>query len=222
MEFKLTDPQICILLLMNFPFASDPEAEQMLDEFLIENYEMPSEEWFTEVSGDVDENGEEILPFKGTVYSFVINPQVTLVVEFHPYEVIYFLNDVFIGNSGGHFMLSLFSWEEFLKIIRVRSNDTMLFFLLLPFVVGAKGAEHEIRKEIEKRLESMVFKTEHIPVIANYLVHHAIFEADKVEMFYNDPEIGIICKRNHSVRNKENEADEIARVNQLINMAMEG
>src|SRR5687768_4905771 len=110
MEFKLTDPKICILLLMNFPFAADPDAEQMLDEFLADNYEMPSEEWFMEVSGDVDENGQEVDPWNGTVFSFVINQQVTLVVEFHPFEVVYFLNDVFIGNSGGHFMLSLLSW----------------------------------------------------------------------------------------------------------------
>ncbi|TBO40569.1 Imm19 family immunity protein [Pedobacter kyonggii] len=221
MEFKLTDPQVCILLLMNFPFASDPEAEQMLDEFVAENYEIPSEEWFTEVSGDVDANGEEVSPWNGTVFSFVINEEVTLVVEFHPFEVVYFLNDVFIGNSGGHFMLSLLSWQEFLKIVEVVEDDAMLFFVLLPFVVGAKGEEQEIRKEIEKHLEHMAFRAEHIPVIANFLVHHAIFNEDEPEMFYDDSELGKICKRNHSVRNKGNAAEDISRVNGLIRMAME-
>jgi len=218
MEFKLTDPQICILLLMNFPFASNPETEQMLDEFIAENYEMPSDEWLKEVSGDVDKDGEEISPWNGTVYSVVINEQVTLVVEFHTYEVVYFLNEVFIGNSGGHFMLSLLSWEEFQKIVEVGGDDTMLFFLLLPFVVGTKDQKEEIKKEIENRLQSTAFSAVHIPVIACHLVHHAIFEEDEASMFYDDPELGKIGKRNHSVRNKDN-AD-VLKVNQVIDLAM--
>ena len=222
MEFKLTDPQICILLLMNFPFAFNPDTERMLDEFLSDNYEMPSEEWLTGVFGDVDESGAEVNPWTGTVFSFVINTQVTLVVEFHPFEVVYFLNDVFIGNTGGHFMLSLLSWEEFLRIVKVGGDSAMLFFLLLPFVVGAKAEEEEIRKEIQKRLEHMVFNADHhIPVIANYLVNHTIFVEDEPDMFYDDPELGRICKRNHSVRNKQNTVGEILKVNELICMSME-
>lgn len=221
MDFKLTDPKTCILLLMNFPFAADPDTEQMLDEFLADNYEMPSEEWFTDVSGDVDENGQEAEPWNGTMFSFVINEQVTLVAEFHPFEVVYFLNDVFIGNSGGHFMLSLLSWQEFLKVVEVGGDDAMLFFLMLPFVVAAKGEEQQIRKEIEKRLEHMAFRAEHIPVIAGYLVHHAIFKEDDAEMFYEDPELGKVCKRNHSVRSRQNAAEDIRKVNNLVNIAMQ-
>ena len=107
-EFSTSDLNFCIELLMSYPFACDHETESMLDEFISDNYQMPDQEWYTELTGESElHNGNETKPWKGTTLQVEINEQVTLFVEYHPYETIFFFNEVYLGNTRGHFHLSL-------------------------------------------------------------------------------------------------------------------
>lgn len=221
MELSLNDLNYCIRLMLDFPFACNHEDETMLYDFLTEHYEMPDEAWFKELGGELDENGEEVEPWNGTGLEVKINQKVNLFVEYNPFESVYFFNDTYLGNTGGHFHLSLLTWNEFSQIIRGREHESGLFFLLLPLVVGSKNELPVIKTEIEKRLKELPFKQEHIPTIAKYLGNHCVFDDDENDMFMEDPKKGIICKRNHSERNPEKDAQELINVNVAILSAME-
>ena len=97
--------------------------------------------------------------------------------------------------------------------------------LLLPLVVGDAAKREEIKDTILKNIFQMPlkFKEEDVPVIAEFLVSHLIFEGDEPNMFETDPELGVICKRNHSRRRKDspsNSPEEIKEINKLIKTAM--
>lgn len=197
-SIQMDDLNSCLYLLNNFPFASDPADETMLDEFIAEHYQPPAEEW-----------GEYEIKLR-------VNHRVELLVGFDEHETRYYLNDVFAGNSGGHFCLSLLTWNEFRAIT---GDSDLLFMLLLPFVVGDKGEKETIRQEIIAFLQRLPFKPEHVPRLAVYLTNHTVFEHDEETMFYRDEQLGLVCKRNHSMRNKLNEAEDIIRLNAVIALA---
>lgn len=221
MELSLNDLNFCLQLLMDFPFACNHENETMLGEFLTEHYEMPDEAWYKELTGGTDSNNNEIEPWNGTTIRLKLNEKVTLFVEHHPFETIYFFNETYLGNTGGHFHLSLLTWHEFLQIVQHREKETLLFFLLLPLVVGSNSELPTINAEIEKRLKELPFKQDHIHTIAKYLCNHCVFEDDEDRMFLEDPKKGTVCKRNHSQRNPEKDTQDIINVNVAILSAME-
>lgn len=221
MELSLNDLNFCLQLLMDFPFACKHEDETMLSDFLEEQYRMPDETWHNELTGGHDGLGNKIKPWNGTSLNLRINEKVTLTVEYHPFNTIYFFNDLYLGNTGGHFHLSLLTWREFLQIVQHREKETLLFFLLLPLVVGAKQERAAIEAETEKRLHQLPFQKEHIPVIARYLVNHCSFEDDEERMFIEDPKAGTICLREHSERNAKRTTEDLITINVAILNAME-
>lgn len=221
MELSLKDLNFCIQLMMDFSFACNHESETMLDEFLAEHYRMPDEQWHQELSGGLDAHGQEAEPWNGTTIKLKINDKVTFFVEYHPFETIYFFNDLYLGNTGGHYHLSLFTWDEFLQITGKREKETLLFFLLLPLVVGAKQERAAIKQEIESRLQELPFQKEHVPVIAHYLVNHCSFEDDGDRMFLESPKAGTICLREHSERNPKRDIQSLISINVAILTAME-
>jgi len=214
MDIKTEDKQFWMFYLMTcFPFASDDELEIMLDEFLLENYEL-----------DIPriDNGNETEPWDGSSIHVKINDTVTLHVELHTSEATYFLNNVWIGNTGGNFELSLLSWLEFKAIARDSRN---LFMLLLPFVVGSISEHDEIFDAIKNNLLKLPleFENAHIDTITRFLVSHLIFEDETNVGFEDDAEFGVVCNRNHSRRNKNsamNMKEEIKEINKLIKLAM--
>lgn len=153
MELSLSDPNFCIQLLMDFPFACKQENETMLSDFLEENYKMPDEAWHKELTGGTNHEENESEPWNGTSLAIKINEKTTLFVEYHPFETIFFFNDLYLGNTGGHYHLSLFTWNELLQIVQHHEKESLLFFLLLPLVVGTKQERAAIREETEKHLQ---------------------------------------------------------------------
>lgn len=221
MEFSLSDPNFCIQLLMDCPFASNHEDETMLSDFLIEHYKMPDEAWHRELTGGIYFGEEETEPWNGTSLTLRINGKVNLLVEFHYFETIYFFNDLYLGNTGGHYHLSLFTWAEFLKIVQNREQENLLFFLLFPLVVGSKTELPAIEQELNRRLKELPLKQEHIPIIAKYLCGHTVFEDDEERMFLEDPQKGTVCKRNYSERSPEKDTQDLITINVAILSAME-
>jgi len=220
MELSLTDMNFCIYLMMQFPFACDDDEEMMLSDYLPANYKMPASEWYNELTGKQDENGDEIEPWRGITLICEINAQVTLYVEFHSTETVYFFNDIYLGNTGGHFHLSLLSWRELLEIVdQYPQNPSLLFLLLLPLTIGNEPEKEEIELETRKHLKQTVLNPEHFPVISKHLCRHLIFEDVEMNVFEYKHGIGLVSKRNHSERLNTNEVATLLKVNEVISMA---
>jgi hypothetical protein len=220
MTLNLTDENFCINLLLNFPFAYDQDKEIMLFDYMCENFKMPTNEWFNELTGKTDENGNEIEPWDGYTFFHKINKNVTIYAEFHPSETVYFFNETYLGNTGGNFHLSLFTWSELMKIVKHnKKNPSLIFLLLLPLTIGNEQEKEEIELEINKHLKQTVLNPEHFPTITNFLVKHLIFADNEMNVFEHKKGIGLVNNRNHSERNKNNDVVDLIAINEIIELA---
>jgi hypothetical protein len=220
MTLNLTDENFSINLLLNFPFAYDEDKEIMLFDFMTENFKMPTDDWFNELTGKTDENGNEIEPWDGYTFFNKINKNVTFYAEFHPSETVYFFNETYLGNSGGNFRLSLLTWSELMKIVNHnKKNPSLIFLLLLPLTIGNESEKEEIEQEITKHLKQTVLNPAHFPTITNFLVKHLIFDDHEMNVFEHKKGIGLVNKRNHSERNRNNDEADLIAINEIIELA---
>lgn len=218
MELSLANRNFCLFLLTQFPFASSDDLEIMLSDYLFEHFDMPSEDWFTELTGSEEEE-----PWNGYTYAHPLNGQVTFYAEFHPHETVYFFNDTYLGNTGGHFHLSLFSWEELKAITeKATQNRSLLFLLLLPLVVGNAAEQAEIEAEIAQHLQqtSLQLNAEQLGLITKFLSRHLIFEDHEQNVFEELKNVGPVINRSHSERSRKKEDEELAAVNETIRLAL--
>lgn len=114
-------------------------------------------------------------------------------IEFHSWHTTYYLNDVYIGNLGGHFEAWFFTWEELLAF----DKYDHLFLLMLPMAGIAPEERQKAEKLIAEKLKAM-------PMFAGNATYIAACMANGLLMsgaFERAEDIGIVCSQNHSVRN---------------------
>lgn len=216
MQLQLSDKNFCLFLLTQFPFAADDETETMLTDYLPEHFEMPPADWWEELTGATED------PWNGYTYVHRLNEAVTFFAEFHPNGTVYFFNDTYLGNTGGNFHLSLLTWKELQTITGKDETDrSLLFFLLLPLVAGSQSERPEIEAAIAAHLQEMALElpADKLTVITRYLASHLIFDEEEKNIFEHVPNAGLAINRNHSERNRQNKAEDLVRINQIINSA---
>ncbi|MFD2921269.1 Imm19 family immunity protein [Terrimonas rubra] len=124
-----------------------------------------------------------------------IDESISFHFEFQKYEVVFFINDLYIGNLGGHFEAWFLTWEELLAL----KTDSYLFLLLLPMT----GVEvHQFAAALE--LITNQLKT--IPKFedkAGYIADCILNGLKTSGPFFKQEGVGIVNKENHSVRNIE-------------------
>jgi hypothetical protein len=114
-------------------------------------------------------------------------------IEFQEYEINFFLNDIYIGNLGGHFEVCFLTLNELLVF-----EDDPVFFLLLLAMTGIEENEKSILKPIiTKHLKTIPKFETHSEYIADCILNGLIMESP----FQEITGIGITNSQNHSVRN---------------------
>lgn len=222
MELTLSNRDFCIYLLTQFPFAVDEEKEMMLSDYIMEYPGMPSEDWIEELSGKTGKDGQKTEPWNGYTYVHQINPQVTFYAEFHPYNTVYFFNDIYLGNTGGHFHLSLLSWQEFKQIVaKDKYERSPLFLLLLPLTIGRNRETSEIEHAIleELRNTSLAFTEEQLQEVVKFICRHVVFKEEEKNILTHREAIGLVTNRNHSERNHQHTDEELVSINEIIRLA---
>lgn len=122
-----------------------------------------------------------------------ISDNLNFVVEFAEYEINFFLNDIYIGNLGGHFEAWFFTLEELL----VFEKYPNLFLLFLP-MTGIQEEQRSVLKPVIVRHLKTIPKFEsHSEYIADCILNGLIIESP----FQQTPDIGVTNNQNHSVRN---------------------
>lgn len=114
-------------------------------------------------------------------------------IEFRENEICYFLNDIYIGNLGGHFEAWFLTWDELLMF----EKYDFLFLLFLPMTAIEKNQIEIAKSHISKYLKSIALYDKHSDYIAKCIVEGLEMENNFSEL----PGIGITCNQNHSVRN---------------------
>lgn len=222
MDLSLSNRDFCLFLLLQFPFGADDVQEIMLVDYVIENFDMPAGAWLTELTGATDDAGNEASPWLGYTFAHPVNEAVTFYAEFHPYETVYFFNDVYLGNSGGHFHLSLLSWREFKTIVANEpAVPALLFLLLLPLVIGNETEQEEIGAEIKKYLRQTALQPgeEQLQTLTHMLCRHLIFRDRVSNVLRYQEHTGWVTSRNHSERNESIADDDLRKINEVIKMA---
>ncbi|AWK06484.1 hypothetical protein HYN56_20560 [Flavobacterium crocinum] len=122
-----------------------------------------------------------------------INDNLNYAIEFQEYEINFFLNDIYIGNLGGHFEAWFFTLEELLAFEKYPE----LFLLFLP-MTGIKEDQRVILKPfISKHLELIPKFETHSEYIADCILNGLIMESGFSEI----EGVGMTNNQNHSVRN---------------------
>ena len=114
-------------------------------------------------------------------------------IEFHQTEITFYLNNIYIGNLGGHFE----AWFLTLKELLAFNKYEKLFMLLLPMTAVEENEREYAVKLISENLKQITTYAPQAEYIAKCIVNGLIVE----EPFYTEPNIGIVCNANHSVRN---------------------
>jgi len=114
-------------------------------------------------------------------------------VEFQEYEINFFLNDIYIGNLGGHFEAWFLTLDELLAF----EKDPVFFLLLLPMTGIQENQKSVLQPIITKHLEAIPKFESHSEYIANCILNGLIMDSS----FQETTEIGLTNNENHSVRN---------------------
>jgi hypothetical protein len=114
-------------------------------------------------------------------------------VEFQEYEINFFLNDIYIGNLGGHFEAWFFTLNELLAFEKYHS----LFLLFLPMTGITENQKSILKPIITKHLREIPKFETHSDYISDCILNGLIMESP----FQQTEEIGLTNNQNHSVRN---------------------
>lgn len=140
-----------------------------------------------------------------------INETTSCYVEFQKHEIVFFINDIYVGNLGGHFEAWFLTWNELLAF----QQYEYLFLLFLPM---AGVEEYQIAEALT--LIAKYLKT--IPKFedkADYIAR-CILNGIKIDGQYSyQNEIGIVNNQNHSVRNIKKypeHKDNVIKLNNIL------
>lgn len=114
-------------------------------------------------------------------------------VEFQEYEINFFLNDIYIGNLGGHFEAWFLTLDELLAF----EKDPVFFLLLLPMTGIHENQKSVLKPVITQHLKSISEFDSHCEYIANCILNGLIMGSP----FQETAGIGVTNNENHSVRN---------------------
>ncbi|MBW1655450.1 Imm19 family immunity protein [Flavobacterium quisquiliarum] len=167
----------------------DHEKEINIDEALevLEIDETKSYEWERSFLNeeDIEENPRYIAE--------KLTDDLNYAIEFQEYEINFFLNDIYIGNLGGHFEAWFFTLEELLAFEKYPE----LFLLFLPMTGIVENERLVLKPFIIKHLNSIPKFETHSEYIANCILNGLAMESG----FSEKEGVGITNNQNHSVRN---------------------
>jgi len=122
-----------------------------------------------------------------------INDNLNFAVEFAEYEINFFLNDIYIGNLGGHFEAWFFTLDELLAFEKYPN----LFLLFLPMTGISEDQKAILKPIIVKHLNTIPKFDAHSNYIADCLLNGLLMQSPFEEI----KGIGLTNNENHSVRN---------------------
>lgn len=122
-----------------------------------------------------------------------LNDEMSFYIAFHESEIAFFLNEIYIGNLGGHFEAWFLTWEELL----VFGKHPLFFLLLLPMTGIQQDQIDEAKDQIAKHLKKISLFEKNTIYLSYCIVNGLTIDED----FYNDIETGTLNNQNHSVRN---------------------
>ena len=132
-----------VWFIMNcFPEGLDEENDLSIYDVIEENYSFDMD-WFNKFTNYYDGVFEENDGYVDNPNSIMVqlNNHNELIIEFHPGDIIFFMNNVKIGCTGPDYKIRVLSIDEYMEFTKDLGCECEL--LLLPMV---EVKEHEVAK----------------------------------------------------------------------------
>ncbi|RWX02613.1 Imm19 family immunity protein [Flavobacterium cerinum] len=140
-----------------------------------------------------------------------LNEDIFFHIEFQECETVFYINDIYIGNLGGHFEAWFFTWEELLAF----QKYDFLFLLLLPMAGIERHQISEAQKYVTDQLKTIPKFEDNAEYISYCIINGIIINGH----FFNQNDVGIVNNQNHSIRNIEKYpryADDVTKLNYAL------
>ncbi|MDR0265433.1 MAG: immunity protein 19 [Sphingobacterium sp.] len=136
----------------------------------------------------IDKGGESLKFIGGK-----LEEDITFLIEFKDHEIIFFLNDIYFGNLGGHFEAWFLTWDELLSLQQFEH----LFLLMLPMTAIEQHQRDNAEQIIYNHLKTIPKFEQSAEYISKCIVNGLLID----ELFFEIGEVGTVNNQNHSVRN---------------------
>lgn len=160
--------------IMNcFPEGLDEENDMSIYDVMEENYSFDTE-WFNKFTcyydGVFEENDGYVE--NPNAISVHLNNHNELTIEFHPGDIIFFMNDFEIGCTGPDYRIKVISFAEYCELTRNLGYENKL--LLLPIVIVDEDEEAEFRKCVELILSNFNVRKSCLEPVVEIIVNNCM------------------------------------------------
>lgn len=137
----------------SYPNGYDEELDMSVEEIVSE---LADPDWWDEFTGYYDGVFEECDGYLDEPRTMEFEPVADqkLTIEFHPGDIVYYVNGEVLGSTGPHWKLQVIPFEELQKLEEV-SGGNELFWLLLPLARVAADEEQEVRMVLVQKLQEL-------------------------------------------------------------------
>lgn len=139
----------------SFPNSYNENTDFSVQDIIEENATFEISWWdaFTGYYNGILEDSDGYLE-NPTTFIASIGTNKTLKIEFHPGDIIYFINNKKIGSIGPHWELQSLPYNTIRELL-LQENGIQLFFLLLPLAMVESKEKVSVEKEVQGLLEKL-------------------------------------------------------------------
>lgn len=159
--------------ISNFPESLDEDSDSTLTEIIGENYVI-SKDWVDKLTQNYDGVFDESDGYvaEPNTLEIVVCDNNKILIEYHPGDIIYYINDIKIGCTGPHYIIRKISWKDYSNYFRDLDNDIKLLFL--PMVYITVENINELCSLVEIGLQKAEVSTKHYELICNCIIENCL------------------------------------------------
>ncbi|MDE7223219.1 MAG: immunity protein 19 [Acetatifactor sp.] len=138
-----------------YPNGYDEEEDVSASELMEELYTEEVRSWWERFTGyyeGVLDESDGYLDDPATLEEMLSQDKI-LKIEFHPGDILYFINDERIGSTGPHWELQAIPYKELERLLSLRTGR-QLFLMLLPLASIEEEEAQYARENIAKQMEN--------------------------------------------------------------------
>lgn len=137
----------------SYPNGYDEELDMSVEEIV---GELADPDWWDEFTGYYDGVFEECDGYldEPRTMEFELAADQKLTIEFHPGDIVYYINGEVLGSIGPHWKLQVVKYTDLEKVEGLECGNE-LFWLLLPLAKVAADEEQEVRMVLARKLQEL-------------------------------------------------------------------
>lgn len=138
-----------------YPNGYDEEKDVSASELMQELYTEEAGNWWEEFTGYYEGVLDESDGYlnEPTTLEETLPQNKVLKIEFHPGDILYFINDEQIGSTGPHWELRTIPYREVEQLLTLK-NGQQLFLLLLPLAFIEGEEVQSVREKIAEQMKN--------------------------------------------------------------------